>query len=545
MKFTYIKTIFTVCALALTLVAVQPVSAQAVGAALCAPFNYNMSFGGRGGDVARMQGYLITQGYLANGSATGYYGSMTYAAVRRFQIAHGISPTGSMGPVTRVALFNAVCGNTQVPPVITNPTYAPTISQLSPSYGPFGTVVTIYGQNFNRAGNNSINFAGVNNIAINRVSNDGTSLQFTIPASPCPQGNYVCTMIALAPGQYPISVTTPQGTSNSLIFNATDYNNNNNNNTNRAPVINSVEGSTVLTVGQAGAWAVRATDPSSAYGNGSLTYAVTWGDESQYNTASLAAGSFVQSATFNHTYSNPGTYTVTFTVRNSYGLETRSTITVLVTGYSTSQTPVVTQLNPSSGPFGTTVTITGRNFSRTDNVVNFAGVNRAYVGIPSYDGTTLQFTPTATPCTNGGFCSQSVLNPGDYTVSVSNQSGTSNLLSYKVTSGGNGGGNLPQSQVLSIGQSFTIGDLTFVPVSVIEDSRCGVDVTCIQAGRVAVQTAIRAGYTYNYVNLSTTDVSPFTTDSGYKIQIINVTPVKYAGQTISSSQYRITYMISR
>jgi peptidoglycan hydrolase-like protein with peptidoglycan-binding domain len=558
MKNTYVKTLLGICMLVFMLAGAHGASAQTAvqyTGGQCSPFTYNMSYGGRGGDVARMQSYLIAQGYLANGSATGYFGTLTLAAVKRFQSAHGISPTGFFGDSTRTALYNAACTDQQVPGNPNNPSnptsYAPVITSFSPSSGPFGTTITIYGRNFGQYTNNAINFAGVNNIAVNKVSYDGTTLQFTVPASPCPQTSTICTLIALAPGQYPISVTNSNGTSNSMMFTVTAYGNGNGGNTGtQAPVISSIDGSTTLTVGQAGAWSIRASDPSNIYGNGSLSYSVRWGDEGSQTYSSTISSSntnFVQNATFNHTYYNPGTYTVVFTVRNGNGQETKSSITVLVTGYSTNSTPVITSVSPTSGPFGTQVTVTGRNFSSYDNVVNFAGVNRAYTGVSSYDGTTLRFTPTATPCTSGNVCAQVALNPGTYTISVTNANGTSNLMNYTVTGSGTDTSTTTTEQIveLSVGQSSVFKGITVRPEAVVTDSRCAVDVTCIQAGRVVVRTLLWRASNFTYANLSSDATSPSVTSDGYKVQIIGVTPIKYSTQTIAQNQYKIKYRISR
>lgn len=51
-------------------------------------------------EVALLQQFLIKEGYLA-GSADGSFGPMTHSAVRRFQVAFGLSVDGRVGPNTR------------------------------------------------------------------------------------------------------------------------------------------------------------------------------------------------------------------------------------------------------------------------------------------------------------------------------------------------------------------------------------------------------------------------------------------------------------
>jgi len=62
--------------------------------------------GAYGEAVAALQSRLAALGYF-NASATGYYGSVTKAAVVDFQRACGIAADGIAGPVTRVRLFSS------------------------------------------------------------------------------------------------------------------------------------------------------------------------------------------------------------------------------------------------------------------------------------------------------------------------------------------------------------------------------------------------------------------------------------------------------
>lgn len=97
------------------------------------------------------------------------------------------------------------------------------------------------------------------------------------------------------------------------------------------PVISGVSGPTSLTVGAQGTWTVKATDSS----NSSLSYSVVWGDENTFDrllsfAGSMIAPSFVQSATFTHSYANAGTYAPRFTVKNAAGKSAETSISVQV-----------------------------------------------------------------------------------------------------------------------------------------------------------------------------------------------------------------------
>lgn len=71
-------------------------------------FDANLSFGAKGATVVALQQFLTTEGVLDAGNVTGYFGKLTLAAVKRFQIQNGISPaSGYFGPLTR-AKANAV-----------------------------------------------------------------------------------------------------------------------------------------------------------------------------------------------------------------------------------------------------------------------------------------------------------------------------------------------------------------------------------------------------------------------------------------------------
>lgn len=68
-----------------------------------------------GGDVRKLQEFLIGAGLLAKGNVSGYYGSLTEAAVQRWQVGAGIITSGTpsttgfgvVGPKTREAIFSA------------------------------------------------------------------------------------------------------------------------------------------------------------------------------------------------------------------------------------------------------------------------------------------------------------------------------------------------------------------------------------------------------------------------------------------------------
>jgi len=64
-----------------------------------------LGLGASGDDVTQLQAFLAADSLLyPEGKITGYYGSLTVAAVRRFQERYGISQVGRVGPQTLLKL---------------------------------------------------------------------------------------------------------------------------------------------------------------------------------------------------------------------------------------------------------------------------------------------------------------------------------------------------------------------------------------------------------------------------------------------------------
>lgn len=85
-------------------------------------FTRTLRKGETGTDVQTLQNWLTQVGYAV--PQTGYFGSMTKRAVRRFQVAKGLTPaSGAVGRRTATALFTAVQSATQL-----NPAASPNVS---------------------------------------------------------------------------------------------------------------------------------------------------------------------------------------------------------------------------------------------------------------------------------------------------------------------------------------------------------------------------------------------------------------------------------
>ena len=90
--------------------AVKPVVQQTVTAEL--KFSRTLTQGASGDDVKQLQEFLKTlPGVYPEGRVTGYFGSLTEAAVKKFQKRNGIESVGVVGPKTRAKLVELSSGS--------------------------------------------------------------------------------------------------------------------------------------------------------------------------------------------------------------------------------------------------------------------------------------------------------------------------------------------------------------------------------------------------------------------------------------------------
>lgn len=302
-------------------------------------------------------------------------------------------------------------------------TSSPTITFLSPQSGGVGTTVTIYGSGFTTGGN-TVHFGS--GIVTGLQSSDGQSISFVVPSQLTGYGSQPIVL-----GTYNVSVTNSvNATTNAAAFTITSTNG-----SGSAPTITNVSGPTSLTTGQQGTWTMTINTQGNTY----TSVSAYWGDNGN-GYANQAAPQTIygtQIVTFTHAYVSVGTYTLNFTVSNSSGQSNTYTSTVYVSGSGYNNgAPSISLLSPSSGYVGTQVTIYGSNFSvNGGNTINF-GANGAIQNVYS-NGNSITFTVPSytTPyCTPGLYCGvqPTQVTPGTYNVSVMDQYGTSNMLSFTV-----------------------------------------------------------------------------------------------------------------
>lgn len=252
-------------------------------------------------------------------------------------------PTYAANPVT----FTVTAAAQQV--------VAPTITSLSASHGLPGSILTISGNSLTN--DTSIDFrsasGGYN--SVNHIAASGNTVSFSVPS--------------LTPGAYTVSLRTIAGNSSGLSF------------TIDAPtVIKTTLNSASLQCTQGVPCSNLALNGSNFTSSGNI---VMIGSTNAGTYMSLNNGTQLS---FN-VPSNLAVGTYSVTVTNTYGTSNSVTLTVL----AGSTLPTITSVSPASGPVGTSITITGRNFSTsaTNNIQLVAPTFSVNLSAVSPDGTHL------------------------------------------------------------------------------------------------------------------------------------------------------------
>ena len=103
------RTLFFVLVLTIFIVAnsINPISANAFTL-----LTRQLKLGATGSDVTNLQTFLASNANIyPEGIISGYFGSLTQAAVERFQNTYGISPVGYVGPITMAKVNNLIESN--------------------------------------------------------------------------------------------------------------------------------------------------------------------------------------------------------------------------------------------------------------------------------------------------------------------------------------------------------------------------------------------------------------------------------------------------
>ena len=351
-------------------------------------FSTDLTVGSSGTDVSNLQSWLIANGYdipsISSGAnAKGYFGSQTQGALIRYQRAIGLPAYGFFGPMTRGHINNGDNQNNLSALRVTSPnggevwtegtTRTITWTGSSAILNQTGDIVLEYA--LPACAEPSANPRCMVKMKAPRTIATGVNLSsgqlswrvgsFIVPSgqislADCYGGdvnNCLSSSSFAEDGKYKIQICT----TNSSTCDESDANftiTTSTQSTSNTPVITGIDAPTTLTIGQTGTWTVHATDPL----NGTLSYSVNWGESSilPLELAGNTPESISQNTSFTHAYSTTGTYTATFTVRNSSGQSAQTTSSVTITGSNTSAGPLKI-ISPNGGETwikGTMQTIT-------------------------------------------------------------------------------------------------------------------------------------------------------------------------------------------
>lgn len=101
---------------------------------------------------------------------------------------------------------------------------------------------------------------------------------------------------------------------------------------------------------------------------------------------------------------------------------------------------------------------------------------------------------------------------------------------------------IPIEVTLRVGETEVVNDfLSLTLNSLVQDSRCPVDVTCIQAGAVTVNATIKNPAKSETRNFSSDEVTHLFDE--YSISISDVTSPRKANQEIDPEDYEITFRV--
>lgn len=101
----------------------------------------------------------------------------------------------------------------------------------------------------------------------------------------------------------------------------------------------------------------------------------------------------------------------------------------------------------------------------------------------------------------------------------------------------------PADITLGVGEKGTVGNLEITFNALVQDSRCPIDVQCIQAGAVNTNVTFKEGSHIETKNMPSDEVPQRFGE--YMISIVQIAPPRKSKKEISPPEYRITFHISK
>ena len=90
----------------------------------------------------------------------------------------------------------------------------------------------------------------------------------------------------------------------------------------------------------------------------------------------------------------------------------------------------------------------------------------------------------------------------------------------------------------ALGQAAIVDGLRVTPLSVVEDSRCPINVMCVWAGRIVARTEIRGGDWREVRDLELAKPQPIADG---RVTLVAAQPSKMAGAQTDPRAYRFTF----
>lgn len=284
-------------------------------ARICPKVTSYLFVGKKSDEVKELQTFLFNY-YGAPYTATGYFGPATKKYVQQFQKDNGVIATGFVGKLTTDKII-VRCGDGNGNQACTKE-YRPMCGQIGGMQKTYGNKCVMV-----NAGATLVKEGACEEITTNNTAPDSCKIWYD-GCNTCSRsyvgGPLACTLMACVQGgtQEQIWANRPQCRE---YFSGVST----------VPVIKSFTGPVQLAIDEKGTWRINA----SVYNNTPLTYNITWGDEVYAAEKLSAAPAYMnsvvtQQTSFEHSYAQAGTYTVTIVVKSQTGEETRTTATVRV-----------------------------------------------------------------------------------------------------------------------------------------------------------------------------------------------------------------------
>ena len=99
-----------------------------------------------------------------------------------------------------------------------------------------------------------------------------------------------------------------------------------------------------------------------------------------------------------------------------------------------------------------------------------------------------------------------------------------------------------ETKELHVGQTQNINGIEITLKNVIEDSRCPIDVQCIQAGNIVANVVLKS---YDMVSVTQMSSDKTLNYDSHIISIIRVSPPQNSGRSIISNEYILLIKVDR